>query len=247
MLNRMLHFLAVLLLFSCQEESDTLRIAVAANMQSAAEELLNSFEQESGIQCELILGSSGKLTNQIINGAPFDVFLSADLTYPEKLLENNKAEGDISIYAQGELVLWSSKNGLTKEDLMDADKIAIPNPEIAPYGKAALAYLQSEGLYEQLKSRFVFGESVGQTNQFIQSGSVSLGFTSLSSVLNNDQISKDSWILLEADKYPPINQGMVIIKKDGKTDYSSAQKFKDFVISETGIRILKNSGYQVRH
>ncbi|MEO6187741.1 MAG: molybdate ABC transporter substrate-binding protein, partial [Ginsengibacter sp.] len=199
-MNRIFCFVFSLLFMlpACNEQRDqTLTIAVAANMQFAAKDLVNAFTSETGIKTKLIISSSGQLTAQIKAGAPFDVFISADMKYPMELFSSGHATKKPIVYAYGKLVLWSlvdsiapSINTLTSARI---NHIAIANPKTAPYGMAAIEVLKRHALYEPLKNKLVYGESISQTNQFIISKSAGVGFTAKSVVLSPQMEGKGKW------------------------------------------------------
>ena len=243
--------LVIIIAFGCKpkkEDAALLRIAVAANMQYAIVELVAQFEKDSGYTCEVILGSSGKLFAQIKEGAPYDLFLSADMTYPEALHSNNLTLGPPSIYAYGALVLWTTEASLNPSmEVLQTDSvrhIALANPMTAPYGKAAMEALDFYGLKASLKDKLVFGESVGQTNQFISSGAADIGFTSEAVVLSREMKNKGRWIPIYKTAYAPMPQGVVII--NGKmSKKQGAQDFYEYLFSKEGKDILQKFGYSV--
>jgi len=226
---------------------NTLTIAASANMQYAMEELIARFEEESGISCELIVGSSGKLTAQIVEGAPFDLFFSADMKYPRAIYEKGLTSGPPRIYAYGHLVFWSLDPGLelTKEGLMGEElrHIAVANPETAPYGRAAEDLLRGMGVYEKIESKLVFGESVAQTNQFILSGTAEVGITARSVVSAPEARGKGQWREADVTLYEPIAQGLVHLKQNDPEKEKWAREFDDFLRSQTAIDILHKFGY----
>ena len=191
------HFLFVVLLsgmslvhLGCSDSRPgTLTIAAAANVQFAMDSLVQVFGHESGVECEVVVSSSGKLTAQISKGAPYDIFLSADMKYPKALFEEGHLAALPTVYAQGSLVLWQIGDSALMPELKDLtseniESIAIANPSTAPYGVAALQLFDSLGLFDQLESKLIYGESIAQTNHFISSGAADLGFTSKSVVLS---------------------------------------------------------------
>jgi len=173
--------------FPTSAHAQTLRIAAAADLQFVLPDLASQYEKQTGAKVAITYGSSGNFFAQIQNGAPFDLFLSADLDYPKKLIQAGLAESDsLQIYAAGRLALWlppdsplDPTSGL--KTLLDPriQKIAIANPEHAPYGRAAVAALQNAGLSAQLKPNPVFGENISQAAQFVQSGSAQAGLMAL--------------------------------------------------------------------
>jgi len=241
----------VMLLFSCRthkEDKEVVRIATAANMQFAMEQLTPAFTKETGISCEVVLSSSGKLFAQIREGAPYDLFVSADLKYPDELYKKRHTTSAPKVYAYGQLVLWTMIDTLSLSlDLLSADQIehiAIANPKTAPYGRAAKEVLTGHKLLESIEGKLVYGESVAQTNQFITSRSAEVGFTSMSVVLSSEMKGKGKWLAINKNDYSPIEQGVVMLN-NRKTENIGVQKFYDFLFSERGKNILQNFGYSV--
>lgn len=220
-------------------KKETLTIATAANMQFAMEALTKEFTKQYGINCQLVISSSGKLTAQIQSGAPYDVFVSADLKYPTELYQKGLTVKAPEVYATGTLVLWTTTNNITPTLLNLKNNrikhIALANPKTAPYGKAAMEVLTP--YIKNLKHKFVYGESIAQVNQFVNTQVAQVGFTSLSVVLAQQ---KGSWNSIPKDLYTPIKQGIVIIKQTNYLD--KATLFYNFVFSKTGKEILKKHG-----
>ena len=243
--------LLLALLFSCNsatKESSELTIAAAANMHYALGPITEKFTEKTGIPCQLIIGSSGKHTAQIMQGAPFDIFVSADMKYPSDLYNKGFTTAPPEIYAYGKLVLWTMIDGLalSSGNLNDSsiNHIALANPKTAPYGQAAIEVLEKYGLLDSLKNKLVFGESIGQTNQFVYSKSAEIGFTAQSVVLAPEMKGKGKWVLVNDSDYKPISQGAVVIKQsDGNSQ--QANKFYNFLFSNEAKIILKDFGYSV--
>jgi len=231
--------------------ADKITVAVAANMQFAMEELKNDFEKKTGITVEMISGSSGKLSSQIIEGAPFDVFVSADMKYPEDLYKKGFATDAPKPYATGQLVLWTTKmdlklNGDLKILLLAAvKKIAIANPKTAPYGIAAIEALNYYKIYDEVKDKLVFGESIGQTQQFIATQAAEVGFIAKSLVLADELKGQGQWVDVDKKAYSPITQGAVILKHGKETNDNPAQKFYQFLYSAKAKSVFKKYGYIV--
>ena len=229
-------------------DTEKLTIAMAANVQFAMDEIINEFEKESGITIVRNISSSGRITAQIKQGAPYDVFLSANMKYPESLYKDGFTAAAPKIYAYGMLVLWSMNgietadgiSGILKENV---SKIAIANPEYAPYGEAAIEALRHYGLYERVLPKLVYGESIGQTSQYILSRAVEAGFTAKSIVMSPAMKGKGSWIEINRNAYTPISQGIVILKHGKENAFESSQKFYNFIFSEQGKRIFRKYGY----
>lgn len=240
---------SVLFLHSCESATnDKLVIACAANVQFAMDELTSAFEEESGIQSSIVVASSGKLTAQIKEGAPFDVFVSADMKFPEEVFKAGKGVEAPQIYAYGELILISL-NPKIKADLsmlsnFDVKHIAVANPKTAPYGRAAEEVLKKYGLLEKVRPKLVFGESVAQTNQFISTRAAELGFTSKSSLLAFNNPDASYFSDFEEGSYKAIEQGAIVIKNPDRNQ-EAAEKFYLFLFSEKAREILQENGYSV--
>ncbi|SHJ22591.1 molybdate transport system substrate-binding protein [Arenibacter nanhaiticus] len=238
-------FFWLLFLGCSQKESDKLRIATAANMQFAMKAIVEKYTQKTGVDCELIIGSSGKLTSQIVGGAPYDIFLAANMKYPEAVYNSGLALNAPKVYASGKLVLWSMEPNIavniTSLNSPEITNIALANPKTAPYGVAAAEVLQHYGLLEALSDKLVYGESIAQTNQFITSKAVQIGFTSLSAVLSPTVKDKGSWMALAPELYTPIHQGVVLVKQ--AKDPKKAQEFYNYLFSSEAKEILKEFGY----
>ena len=234
-------------LVSCQQkERKKLTIATAANVQFAMKELVEVFTQETRIEAEIIHGSSGKLLAQIMEGAPYDVFVSADMKYPNTLFEADKTEAKPKVYAHGKLVLWSIKGSINPSlQILATDSvshIAMANPKTAPYGVATKELLKHYNIYGPVKEKLVFGEGIGQTNQFINSGAADIGFTAMSVVMSPKLTTKGKWVALDSSTYTSIAQGAVVIKKKDK-NIEDAQAFYRFLFSDKAKTILKKYGY----
>lgn len=244
-------FIFLLSLASCQtRKPQPLIIAAAANVQFAMQELIDAFQKETGAPCEIVLSSSGKLTAQIQEGAPFHVFVSADMIYPEVLFKNGLTTGPPEIYAYGKLVLWTlaedvepSPEGLVSDQVRH---IAIANPKTAPYGTAAIEALRHFGIFEKTEPKLVYGESISQTNQFIISKTADAGFTAKSVVLSPKMKNKGHWEDVDENAYTPIAQGAVIIQRGGEEAKNEAREFYRFLFSEKARGILQAYGYEVK-
>lgn len=228
--------------------AQTLRVAAASDLQFAMKDLARRYEQQSGKKVEVSYGSSGNFRTQIENGAPFDVFFSADAQYPEQLVKAGVADPQtLFTYAQGHLVIWAppGANLHLAEKGFDAlkdprvVKIAIANPEHAPYGRAAVAALQKVGLYEQLKSKLVLGENISQTAQFVQSGSAQAGIIAMSLTYAESMKGGDRWEI-PSDDYPAILQKAVVVS--ASQNKSAANAFLAYVKSDEGRQILSKYG-----
>jgi len=228
-----------------------IKIAVAANVSYAIEPLKKAFNvlyPETNI--EVILGSSGKLTAQIKNGAPYELFMSANMKYPEVLYKEGIAVTRPVVYAQGALAYVSVKaqdftQGLRLLTEGKIKKIAIANPKTAPYGVAAVEALKNAKMYDAVKEKFVYGESISQTVTYAMTAA-DIGFIAKSSLFSPQMAHfKEGihWSDVDETLYTPINQGMVILKKaEGRPEVKA---FYDFMLSAKAQEILKNFGYEV--
>jgi len=223
------------------------RIAVAANFTEPAKEIAARFQARTGHKASLSFGSSGQFYAQIANGAPFEVFLSADVERPQKAETDGLAvPGTRFTYATGRLVLWSKTPGLVdgKGAVLARggfSKIAIADPKAAPYGLAAVETLKKLGLYDPLTPKLVTGASITQTYQFIDTGAAELGFVALSQVANQTQGSR--WIVPAAD-HTPIEQQAILLKTGA--DNPAAKAFLQFLKGPEAKTIIRRYGYEVR-
>jgi molybdate transport system substrate-binding protein len=232
--------------------AQTLRIAAAADLQFVLPDLAAEYEKQTGVKLAITYGSSGNFFAQIQNSAPFDLFFSADLDYPKKLTKAGFADSDsLQIYATGRLALWLPPDspldpaaGL--KALLDPriQKIAVANPEHAPYGRAAIAAMQNAGLYDQLKPKLVFGENISQAAQFVQSGSAQAGLIALSLALSPAMKNGKRWDI-PADRYPPIEQAVVVLKSS--PNVQPAFSFLTFLKSPQARATFERYGFEVPH
>jgi len=224
------------------------RVAAAANLRYALDEIKKQYEKENPrAKIEITFGSSGTLTQQILNGAGFDLFLSADQEFPQKLKEKGATVGPIKVYAYGKLVLWSSTtslaNGLNSVLLPGVKKIAIANPVGAPYGEAAVNLLKKKGLYNKVEQKIVWGENIGQAAQFAFTGNAELGFIALSLAKAPEMKGVGSYCEFPETDCPRIAQACVLIK--GWERSVLAAKFMNYVLSAKCKSILLENGYGV--
>jgi molybdate transport system substrate-binding protein len=226
-------------------------IVAAADLKFAIEEAIQKFKSANPqIEIKAIYGSSGSFFAQINNNAPFDMFLSADVEYPQKLVNAGLAiPGTEFSYAVGRLVVWARKDSPIDverrgvESLLDPSvhKISIANPEHAPYGRAAVAAMQRLGVYAKIKDRFVFGESVAQALEFIDSGAAETGIVAMSLAVAPTVKPRGRYAELPLDSYPRMNQGGVILK--AVKDRKAAEAFRSFLMDVQGRAILKQFGF----
>jgi len=224
-------------------------VAAAANLVYVIEPLNAAFAKaapDADVVSEI--GASGGLVAQIQNGAPYDVFLSADTDYPKKLVKAGGATADsLFVFAKGRLVLWTFNPAVDLSSVSSAvgvaAKIAVANPETAPYGRAALEALGRLGIADAVKPKLVYGESVSQTAQFVSSGNADAGFVALSLVLSPKLKDKGRWVEVPADLYTPILQAGVLTKKGALNP--DAKRYLEFLSSPEAKAILSRFGYGV--
>ena len=244
--------LTLLLLAFCLPtlSAEEITVAAAADLQFALKDIATRYEKQSGNTVKLTFGSSGNFFSQIQNGAPFDVFFSADLNYPKKLEAAGQAEpGTLYQYATGKIVLWvrnESKLDLTKglAVLLDPSiqKIAIANPQHAPYGRAAAAALEHEKLYGKLKDKMVLGENISQAAQFVESGSADVGIIALSLAVAPAMKAEGRFAEIPTDLYPPLQQGCIVLASSKKK--AAAKEFVEFLKRQEIVELLKHSGFR---
>jgi len=238
---------AALVLIPSHTWAETIHIAVAANFREPAREIVARYEQLSNQQLLLSYGSTGKIYAQIKHGAPFDIFFAADTRRPRLLEEEGLAvAGSRFTYARGRLVLWSQRNGFVdKEGVVlqtgEFNRLAIANPELAPYGRAAKEVLQALGLWETLSPRMVRGENIGQTFHFIKSGNAELGFIAYSQIIQMSQAISGSFWLVPQKLYRPIQQQAVLLK-----DTHTIREFINFVRGPEAKAIIQAYGYNTK-
>ena len=227
------------------------RIAAASDLKWALEEAKRAFEKESpGVTCTLTFGSSGNFYTQLTQKAPFDLFLSADMGYPEQLAAQGLGLKDsLFPYAVGHLVLWVPKAspipveslGLKAVLHPAARKLAIANPRHAPYGRTAEAALKAAGLYDGVQAKLVLGENIAQTAQFVQTGNADLGFIALSLATSPAMKDQGRFWSVPAGLHPPLVQGGVILA--WAQDVEAARSFRTFLTGPKGVAILDRYGF----
>ena len=245
-----MRILSLLILLLISLNATEINIAVAANVSYAIEALKSAFKVEHPeVNVRVTLGSSGKLTAQIRNGAPYGLFMSANMRYPQALHDDNLTSTSPVVYAQGTLALFSvHEQNLSLDSLKDMcfKRIAIANPKTAPYGKAAAEALKKSGLYEQLKPKFVYGESISQTLAYAVTATD--GGIIAKSSLYSDKMKTykegKNWVSIDTALYRPIKQGIVLLKY-GESE-PTYRAFYDFVLGEKAQHILKEYGYIVK-
>jgi len=239
----------VAMLVMSAASADEVVVAVAANFTAPIQAIAKDFEKDTGHKLTASFGATGQFYAQIQNGAPFDVFLSADASTPEKLeKENRTVRGSRFTYAVGTLALWSAKEGYVDDKgaalkKNDYRHLSIANPKAAPYGLAATQVLAKLGLTEATKDKIVTGESITQAYQFVSTGNAELGFVALSQIYKDGKLTSGSAWLVPADLYDPIKQDAVILSK-GK-DNAAAKALVDYLKGPKAAAVIKSFGYQL--
>jgi molybdate transport system substrate-binding protein len=227
-------------------------VAAAADMSAVLPQLVDAYTKKTGQTARLSFGSSGNLTNQIRNGAPFDVFFSADEEYPQQLIAEGLAAKDtLCRYAVGRLILWVPADSLLDlpklgiKALLEPSvkKISIANPATAPYGRAAEAVLRHFGIYDRVSSRLVLGENVSQAAQFVESGNAQAGLIALSHALAPALKDKGRYWTVPLDAYPTLNQAAVVLSRSKLRD--AARKFLDFLRTPEATSLLASYGFSL--
>lgn len=216
--------------------AQSLRLAAAADLQPVLPPILSEFENRAHIHVDASYQSSATLATQIQNGAPFDLFMAADLSFPQRVISEGLADTDKPVtYARGTLVLWTRKDSPFRQLSVDALRdpvlktLAIANPQHAPYGRAAEASLKNLGLYDQLKPKLVVAENIAQAAQYADSGNAQAGLISLTSALSGRLKTNGHYVTMPRDSYPPILQGAVVLKNS--SNRTQAHQLLDFLMS----------------
>jgi molybdate transport system substrate-binding protein len=242
----------LLLLTGTLAAAQEIVVAAAADMNAALPQLVAAYTKKTGQTVKFSFGSSGNLANQIRNGAPFDVFFSADEEYPKQLVADGLAVGNsLYRYAVGRLVLWVLSEStldlqkLGMQALLDPSvkKIAIANPQHAPYGRAAEAALTHFGIYDQVAAKLVLGENVAQAAQFVESGNAQAGLIALSHALAPAMKNKGRYWTVPLDSYPTLNQAVVVLSQSKRQD--AARKFLEFVRSPEATSLRELYGFSL--
>ena len=228
-----------------------LRVAAAADLQFVFQDVSARFQKETGHAVELTFGSSGNFFSQIQNGAPFDMFFSADVDYPARLEAAGLIEpGSLSRYATGRIVLWVRKGspidvrqGLQTLTNSNVRRISIANPDHAPYGRAAVAVLQHEKIYDQVRNKLVLGENISQAAQFVESGNADIGILALSLAVASPLKGEGNYYEIPTDLYPAIDQAVVILKSSKQKDI--ARQFLTFLKREDIAEFMRSNGLNV--
>ena len=248
MFRRILLLLLVMMVAPRGHAQDgTLRIAAAADLQPVLPSLIDQFEKQTQKKVEASYASSATLATQIMNGGPFGLFLSADVSFPQKVIAAGLADSSEPVaYARGTLVLWARNDSPAQPLSLDTLRsgslktVAVANPEHAPYGRAAKAAIEKLGLTESLQGKLVVAENIAQTAQYADSGNAQAGLISLTSALTPRLSADGKYVVIPEDSYPPLLQGAVVIK--GSPAAGEAHQFLDFLMSSAVRKELAERG-----
>jgi molybdate transport system substrate-binding protein len=238
----------LLILLGNQTFAQPLRVAVAANAQGLMKRLQADFKKRTGIETEAIIGASGKLSTQIMNGAPYDVFLSADTKFPDQLYAAGFGLRKPAIYALGSLIICGSNNLDLKnwQNTLVGDqikKVAIANSLTAPYGKAAEEALVFYKLNTKIKTKLIRGESISQVNTYLRTGAVSVGFTTEAFLYEDNKKGHLNWARVDSKSYNPIAQAAILLRHAKQGNLTEAVRFFNYLTSPEAIKIISTSGY----
>ena len=250
--TKFIYLLLALALFSCSlPVKKPLRIAAASDLKFALDSISKIFSQIQDVSFpEISYGSSGKLFEQIRNGAPFDLFFSADESLPEKLQKEGLTEGAPKLYGIGRIVIWSKKINAETEGIRSLmnpalQKISIANPNHAPYGEKAKEFLENTKMWDSLETKMVYGENISQTAQFLITGAADAGIIALSLAKSKSMSSEKGYYFLIPDSlHSPLRQSFVLLRT--KENHSESSAFHEFMISETAKEILRYNGFSER-
>ncbi|NCS65049.1 MAG: molybdate ABC transporter substrate-binding protein [Hydrogenophilales bacterium CG03_land_8_20_14_0_80_62_28] len=238
---------ACALLLSLSAQAGKITVAAAADLKFAMDEIVTIFKQANpGDEVVVIYGSSGKFHTQIRQGAPYDLYFSADIAFPRELAKSGFAAATVKPYALGRIVLWSANldaSRMTLANLTDAKitRIAIANPKHAPYGKRAEEALRSSGLWEKVDPKLVYGENIAQTAQFVLTGNAQVGIVALSLAVNPELSSKGGYWLIPDNLHKPLEQGFIITKRaEGN---AVAKRFADYLDSKPARAVMTRYGF----
>lgn len=240
-------FLTGTLLLSLSAHAEKVTVAAAADLKFAMDEIVAAFKKANPTDVvEVIYGSSGKIHTQIQQGAPYDLYFSADIAYPRELANNGFAASEVKPYAFGRIVLWSASLDVTQMTLASLTdpkiaRIAIANPKHAPYGKRAEEALRASGLWEQVAPKLVYGENIAHAAQFVQTGNAQVGIIALALALNPELADKGGHWLIPGRLHEPLEQGYIITKRaEGN---ALAKRFADYISSKPARAVMARYGF----
>jgi molybdate transport system substrate-binding protein len=237
--------------FSVLANAQEIAVAAAADLAAVFPQVAQRFEKETGKKVKVSYGSSGQFLVQIENGAPYDLFFSADIQYPKRLEQERLVEpGSLYEYAVGKIVLYvpakspvDLSRGIRALLAQDVKKVAIANPQHAPYGRAAVEALKKEGVYDALQSKFVLGENISQTAQFVESGAADAGIIALSLALSPAMKSAGRFVEVPPADYTPLEQAAIVLKS--AKDKTTARLFVEFLKKPETVKLMSDYGFAV--
>jgi molybdate transport system substrate-binding protein len=244
---------ALILMFTLAvpSQGQEITVAAAADLRSALDEITSHFQSETAVHVKVVYGSSGNLFQQIQNGAPFDLFFSANSDYPRKLeAAGLSVPGTYYEYARGHIVLltsststWDLQQGLKVLLEPSIKRVAIADPGHAPYGQAAVAALKSQGIYDQVSRKIVIGENVAQAASFVTSGAADIGIVAKSLAVLPSARAQIRFVEIPANEYPPIQQACILLKSSIKQE--AARRFVNYIRTPETSKILQRYGFEV--
>lgn len=246
-LSKPLLCIGALLLLSLSAHAEKITIAAAADLKFAMDEIVTTFKKTNPVdELDVVYGSSGNFNTQIQQGAPYDLFFSADIGFARELVKNGLAASDVMPYAVGRIVLWSASQDATKMNLDSLSdpkitRIAIANPKHAPYGRRAEEALRAAGLWDKIAPKLVYGENIAQTAQFVQSGNAQVGIVALSLAVNPGLANKGDYWLIPDKLHAPLEQGFVVTKRAASNGL--AKKFADYMGSKPARAVMTKYGF----
>jgi molybdate transport system substrate-binding protein len=237
--------------FNFMAHAGSMTIAAASDLKFALDEIVKKFsEQFPKHDIKVIYGSSGKIYTQIQHGAPYDLYFSADISYPKLLVQEGLIGGPVTPHAVGRIVLWAPKGKIKAKDLSleyllssSIKRVAIANPKHAPYGKRAEEALKSKGLWQSLENKLIYGENISQTAQFVQTGNADIGIIALSLAMSQELTQNGHYSLIPDQLHTPLEQGFVLTKRGGQN--AGAQEFAVFMASQEARQIMVKYGFML--
>jgi molybdate transport system substrate-binding protein len=239
----------IALLLALGAHAGKITVAAAADLKFAMDEILSTFRQANpNDKVEIVYGSSGKLQTQIQQGAPFDLYFSADIAFAQTLVQNGFAATPAKPYARGRLVLWSASQDATKMTLNSLagakiTRVAIANPQHAPYGNRAQEALRAAGLWEKVAPKLVYGDNIAHTAQFVQTGNAQVGVIALSLALSPELSAQGGYSLVPSQLHQPLEQGFIITRR--AADNLLARRLADYMDSPTARAVMGRYGFEL--
>lgn len=238
---------ACIMLLALPAQAEKITIAAAADLKFAMDEIVGAYKKSNAAdEIEVVYGSSGKFNTQLQQGAPFDLFFSADITFPRELAKNGLAASEVKPYAVGCIVLWSASmdaSKMTLDSLTDPKiaRIAIANPQHAPYGKRAEEALRAAGLWQKIESKLIYGENIANTAQYVQTGNAQVGIIALSLAVNPELASRGGYYLIPDKLHEPLEQGFIITKRAAGN--ALARRFAEYMASRPARAVMTKYGF----